>query len=290
MEAGVLELGERTLDAYVQRIGWHRRKVTRTCGSRATSGIKWPAHVVTGIGIARLTVGQTTRSMPDDLSAARRAERSRARWTTYLLLGCLALDAVAIAAGLSQRALIARLAAGVQLLPGDVAANDARHRIVGLLKLAAFLGTGIVWLTWFYRAYGNLGLVGSKRSRFPQGWAVGYWLIPFVNLVRAYQTMKDLWLRSESLNDRDGYDNLPAPAFLAAWWGVYWMWAPVDRVFGFLAPNTQSVGDLTNVTDLEMLVNVVGIVAALLAIKVVREIDRHQQRFHDAAGVTAPRY
>ncbi len=153
--------------------------------------------------------------MPDDLSAARRAERTRARWTTYLLLTCLALDAVAIAAGLSQRALLARLAVGVQLHPGDVAANDARHRLVGLLKLAALLGTGIVWLAWLHRAYGNLGLVGSKRSRFPQGWAVGYWLIPFVNLVRAYQTMKDLWLRSESLNDRDGYDNLPAPAFLA---------------------------------------------------------------------------
>src|SRR5207247_9002140 len=46
-------------------------------------------------------------------------------------------------------------------------------------------------------------------------------------------------LRSESLNDRDGYDNLPAPAFLAVWWGVYWTWAAVERVFGFLAPNTQ---------------------------------------------------
>src|SRR5207302_8805108 len=138
--------------------------------------------VVAGIGIARLPVGQTTRSMPDDLSAARRAERSRARWTTYLLLGCLALDAVAIAAGLSQRALIARLAAGVQLLPGDVAANDARHRTVGLLKLAAFLGTGIVWLTWLHRASGNLGLVGSKRSRFRRGRAVGYGLLPAVHL------------------------------------------------------------------------------------------------------------
>jgi Domain of unknown function (DUF4328) len=228
--------------------------------------------------------------MADDLSAARRAERSCARWTTYLLLTCLALDAAAIACGYSQRALLARLAAGVQLLPGDAATHDARHKAIGLLKLAALFGTAIVWLTWLHRAYGNLGLVGSKRSRFPQGWAVGYWLIPFVNLVRPYQTMKDLWLRSESLNDRDGYDNLPAPAFLAAWWGVYWTWAAVERVCGFLAPDTRSVGDLTNVTDLEMLVNVVGMVAALLAIKVVRGIDRHQQRFHDPAGVTAPRY
>jgi len=228
--------------------------------------------------------------MPNDLSAARRAERSRARWTTYLLFLCVALDAVAVAAGLSQRPLLARLAVGVPLHPADVAANEARHRVVGLLKLAALLGTGIVWLTWLYRAYGNLGLVGSKRSRFSQGWAVGCWLIPFVNLVRAYQTMKDLWLRSESLNDRDGYDNLPAPAFLAVWWGMFWTWAAVERGFGSMALDAQSPGDLANFTDLELLVNVLGIVAALLAIKVVREIDRYQQRFHDPAGVTAPRY
>jgi hypothetical protein len=228
--------------------------------------------------------------MPDDLSAARRAEQSRARWTTYLLCTCLALDAAAIACGFSQRALLARLAAGVHLLPGDAATHDARHKVIGLLKLAALLGTAIVWLAWLHRAYGNLGLVGSKRSRFPQGWAVGYWLIPFVNLVRAYQTMKDLWLRSESLNDRDGYDNLPAPAFLAVWWGIYLTWAALERVFTFIARDGRSPGDLTNVIDLEVLVNVVGMVAALLAIKVVRGIDRHQQRFYEPAGVTAPRY
>jgi len=92
------------------------------------------------------------------------------------------------------------------------------------------------------------------------------------------------------LNDRDGYDNLPAPAFLAVWWGMFWTWAAVERAFGSMALDAQSPGDLANFTDLELLVNVLGIVAALLAIKVVREIDRYQQRFHDPAGVTAPRY
>src|SRR5437764_10216371 len=202
--------------------------------------------------------------MPDDLSAAPRAARTRARWTTYLLLTCLALDAVAIAAGLSQRALLARLAVGVQLHPGDVATNDARHRLVGLLKLAAFLGAAIAWLAWLYRAYGNLSLVGSKRSRFPQGWAVGYWLIPFVNLVRAYQAMKDLWLRSESLNDRDGYDNPPAPAFFAVWWGMSWTWAAVERAFGSWARTARRPAARANFPDLELLVNSLGIVTLLL--------------------------
>jgi len=67
----------------------------------------------------------------------------------------------------------------VQLLPGDAATHDARHKVIGLLKLAAFLGTAIVWLTWLHRAYGNLGLVGSKRS---DSLKAGPWLllIPFV--------------------------------------------------------------------------------------------------------------
>src|SRR5256885_17259035 len=95
--------------------------------------------------------------MPDDLSAARRAERTRARWTTYLLLTCLALDAVAIAAGLSQRAPPARLAGGVQLPPGDVAANDARHRLLGPLKLAAGVRPGGVAVGWVHRVYRDLG-------------------------------------------------------------------------------------------------------------------------------------
>ena len=64
------------------------------------------------------------------------------------------------------------------------------------------LGTGIVWLAWLRGAYRNLALVGSKRSRFTPRRAVGYWFMPFVNLVRGYQVMKDLWLRSESMNDR----------------------------------------------------------------------------------------
>src|SRR5438874_13736424 len=98
--------------------------------------------------------------MPDDLSTARRAERSRARWTTYLLFLCVALDAVAVAAGLSQRHLLARLTVGVPLHPGYVAATEARHRVVGLLKPAALLGTGIVGVTWVYRAFGNRGLAG----------------------------------------------------------------------------------------------------------------------------------
>src|SRR3989442_10357058 len=162
--------------------------------------------------------------MPQDPSTTRRAGHAVARLTICLLLACLVLEAATIASGFSYRGALSRLAAGASLLRDEAAATAARDRAILLLKLVAFTGAGIAWLLWLHRTYGNLALVGSKRSRFTRAWAVGYWFIPLVNLVRAYQVMKDLWLRSDSLNDRDAYDSLPAPAFLTGWWAMSGPW------------------------------------------------------------------
>ena len=230
--------------------------------------------------------------MPEDPSTARRAGHAVARWTICLLLAWLALEAATLASGFSYRGLLARLAAGAVPLPDEAAATAARDRTIGLLKVAALTGAGIAWLIWLHRTYGNLVLVGSKRSRFSRGWAVGYWFIPLVNLVRAYQVMKDLWLRSDSLNDRDAYDSLPAPAYLTGWWGMSLAWGALGRLPPIMAHDARTPLELINVTDVGMLVNALGIVAGVLAIKVVREIDRRQQCFGvnpaQHPGVAAP--
>jgi hypothetical protein len=226
--------------------------------------------------------------MSKDRNTARRA--SVARWTTYLLGACLALEAGSIAARLAQRPLLAP-AAATPSLPDDAAANYARlraeaqertlarHRAIGVLELLVLTGTAIVWLTWLHGAYQNLALVGTTRSRFSTAWAVAYWFIPFINVVRAYQVMKDLWLRSDSRNDRDAYDTLPAPDLLRGWWGTSLAWGALEPVVASLAEAARTPQELTNVTDLGMVVNAIGVVASVLAIRVVREIDAQQRGF-----------
>jgi len=215
--------------------------------------------------------------MAQDLRTARRAEHTVARWTTFLLFACLLLEAGTLVSRFSHRAQLPRLTAGAPPLHAQAAAPDARDGAIATIRLAALLGTGIVWLIWLRGAYRNLALVGSKRSRFTTRQAVGYWFIPVVNLVRGYQVMKDLWLRSESMNDRDAYDDLPAPAFLSTWWGMSWTWGVLEPVVASTARGARTPLELINATDLGMLVNAAGVVAAVLAIKVVREIDRRQQ-------------
>jgi len=232
--------------------------------------------------------GPTGHCMSEDRQTEHRA--SVARWTTYLLCGCLALEAGTMASRLAQRSLLAPLAA-TQPLPDDAAANYfrqradaqaralARYRAIGVLKLLVLAGTATVWLTWVHRAYRNLTSVGTKRSRFSTAWAVGYWFIPFINVVRAYQVMKDLWLRSDSRNDRDAYDTLPAPDLLRGWWGTWLAWGVLGPVVGFLAQEARTPQELTNLTDLGMVVDAIGLIAGVLAIRIVREIDARQQGF-----------
>lgn len=215
--------------------------------------------------------------MTDELASPRTTEHSRARWTTYLLYTCLALDVIAIASGVAQRGLLSRLAAGGHLSPGEAEANDARHGAIGRLQIVALVVTGVVWLFWLYRAYSNLGLSGTKQARFTPGWAVGYWFIPVVNLVRPYQIVVDLWQRSEQANARDSALGLPRPALVSWWWGVYLLSGFAGRVFAALVRQAKSVDELINATDVGMMVDAIGIVSALLAVMVVRGIDRRQQ-------------
>lgn len=155
--------------------------------------------------------------MADDLAAAVATAHARARWTTYLLWVCLALDVIGIASGFMQRGLLTRIAAGAQLGPDEADTNDAREHLIGIIQICAFIVTGIVWLVWLYRAYANLRLVGTKKSQFTPGWAVGYWFIPLLNLVRAYQIVVDLWIRSDNGNAADNVAALPRPQLVAAW-------------------------------------------------------------------------
>src|SRR5256712_1840398 len=190
-------------------------------------------------------------------SAARRADPTVARCKTYLLFACLLLEAGTLASTFSHRAEL-RVTAAEPLLPGKAAPNDARSPAIAKLKLAALVGTGILWLLWLRQAYRNLALVGPKRSRFTSRQAVGYWFIPFVNLVWAYQVMKDLWLRSESMNDPDGYDDLPAPALLSGRCGMSLTRGALEEVVAATARGARTSLDLTNVTDVALVGSAVG--------------------------------
>ncbi len=83
---------------------------------------------------------------------------------------------------------------------GDLSEFLKLHRTFVRWQAFSLLGYGlaaIVFISWFGMAYANLGRLGVKNLRWSNGWAVGAWFVPILNLFRPKQIANDIWRGSE---------------------------------------------------------------------------------------------
>lgn len=155
--------------------------------------------------------------------------------------------------------------------------------LIALCGFAALIAAIVLFLVWLHRAYANLSALRSESNEFSPGWAIGWWFIPFANLVKPYQVMRSLWAESDPDVDLEmGFltsVQAGAPGFMMVWW-VLWL------LSNFASNVTARVFDPSDIRSVEIsgyFFIVAGIlrgVAAALAIKVVHEItERQEQRF-----------
>src|SRR5918997_1098797 len=77
--------------------------------------------------------------------------------------------------------------------------NDLRQWAVALIHLAVRIALVVAFLLWLHRASKNLAALGNPKSRieYTPGWAVGWFFIPFANLVMPYRAVREVWVKSE---------------------------------------------------------------------------------------------
>ncbi len=151
--------------------------------------------------------------------------------------------------------------------------------LVGALEILLTLATIVVFLIWEHRSFSNLSPLQAKNLEFSPGWAVGWWFIPFANLVKPYQAMKELWRESDPDYDEDiGFlsSNYGVPVFFGFWWACWLISNVISRI-----ADKAFYADLTNgVAFLLILSSVLSIAAAGLLIIIVRDIyDRQEKRY-----------
>lgn len=146
---------------------------------------------------------------------------------------------------------------------------------VGLLQLVVYVATIVAFLMWLYRSYENLPSFGVRRNniQYSSGWAVGSFFIPLVSLVVPYRAVKELWTKSVP-NSGDMFSDPGAPGFFPLWWGVWLVSNFANQIYFRLSWR----GELTPEVDatLGVVTGILDILAAILALMVVREIDRQQ--------------
>lgn len=194
---------------------------------------------------------------------------------------------------LRQRSLLRQIA----IDPGSVGLGQATRSDddvsrTAVLYSVVFLATAIVFAAWFYQARRNADAYGSAVQRHSRGWAIGGWFCPVVNLWFPFQIAVDIARASEQPGpaqaDRPGWSDQPSaestygpPAtsglgLLRAWWAMYLLNVFVSE-FVRLGLSGSS-GDLVRSADLELIAIVPSVLAAALAIMMVRRITAAQRR------------
>ena len=147
---------------------------------------------------------------------------------------------------------------------------------LGLL-FSVFLAAGF-FLRWFYVSHKNLSALGIKGLSQTSGWAVGYFFVPFANLIRPFEAAKEMWQGSDVAIPKSeyGYEwrSVPVSKIVGAWW-ITWMIASV-------AGNMTTFSSLPGADAFFSLLNFAAAVLCVVFMKGVS--DRQEVRFEHLKG------
>ena len=205
--------------------------------------------------------------------------RTLALVTKVLLVVGMVVSAVAIAVDLRRRALVGRYASDLDIglsTSGAAALRDADRlaEALALVTVGVFLLTVVAFLLWRHRVQTNLvGPLLVRGVEGTPGWAVGWWFVPFANLVKPKQLMDEAWMASDP--DAPAHSVAwrgDAPALLSWWWAAWissWLVARI-QLSGTpeLFRAQMAVGSVAKV---------LSIVAAVLLIRVIDGLSARQR-------------
>ena len=152
---------------------------------------------------------------------------------------------------------------------------------ISLVLLPGYIFTIVTFLMWLFRVFKNLPSLRSDQMEFTPGWAVGWWFIPFANLVKPFQAVRTAWAESDpEVELEHGFltsVGSGAPGFISAWWALWIVSNIVSNITNRLE-GAALAGEEVIVGYLTVVSSALWVIAAGFAIKVVLNITERQEQ------------
>ena len=204
---------------------------------------------------------------------------------TVLAIAVLA-DVAAAISDLAERDLVDRVLGGGSVTLEDLTASDDRQRMVGTIQLAALGLAGAFFIIWFVTARRNVESFGAVGLRYGPGWAIGGWFVPIAALFIPKQIMDETWKASDPslpVDDRSSWQSARVSPLIHIWW-AFWILSAIVLTWGRTNEGTSLEG-LRNATTINIVGDVMAVIAGLLAITVVSRLSKRQEERARQLGV-----
>ena len=205
----------------------------------------------------------------------------RSQNAILLIWIALAINCISLISSYFQYDLLQTAANGGEISIEYATSNDNREQAIGIIQIIVLVVSAITFIQWFRRAYFNLHLRVNHLSH-SEGWAAGCWFVPIVNFFRPYQIMKELFqathlfLKRNEVHTREHF----SITTLSLWW-TFWI---IDRLFGQFvfkySMKAETLEELTTSTIAQIVGNGIGIVLAIVTVKVIKEYSDLETLMH----------
>ncbi len=156
--------------------------------------------------------------------------------------------------------------------PPELETSDWAIAISGLLLFACFLISGFLILKWIHRVNSNAHLYSSEMNVSP-GWNVGFFFIPFANLWKPFQGVRETWEVSTMHNQE-------VPGWMRWWWGCWLATNFIGNASFRIGMEAKTAQASSVAAFLDIVAAIVGIPLALCLIRLIRTLTAAQEAMH----------
>lgn len=175
---------------------------------------------------------------------------------------------------------VALLAGEIGEINGDIILDNPDPSPMERLYLAVLLANTLVSLTtvvlfamWIYRAAANVVAAGIAGFDFTPGWAVGWYFVPFANLVQPFRAMRQIWNASHA----GGSDLDRGDPILTLWWTV-WLASNISANISIQMSFRATSAEMVNMSlYLGAISSVLSLVLFVVGMRLVERITEAQR-------------
>jgi hypothetical protein len=229
---------------------------------------------------------QTSQETTDTLTVPHRdvpvtpfeSASSRFKLVTFLFTVCIFLDLVSMVSTYAQIELISGVREGRSVTTEAAEANDSRQHAIGVVQIVILTITSIFFLVWVHRAYRNLSALGATGLKYSTRWAVVGFFVPFLNFVRPFQVMTEIWKASDPIvSVGSSWHGSPSTPIIGQWWASYLASGVIGSFSFSIAKQGATIDTLLTTSWGLLIADMTSVIAALLAINMIKHINTRQE-------------
>jgi hypothetical protein len=215
---------------------------------------------------------------------------SRSRLAIGGLWAVVLADLAAVVTGVGSARHLSTLPSDAIAAELELVPSELFYALAGVAQLAALVVTAVFFIRWFRSAHEALPRLSGEATAYDSRWTLWGFFVPILNLIRPQQLMREIWETTTWVRVEQPQRILGAPVppdRVNLWWGLLLATGFAGNVVGRAAWKASTVEETLHTTWLTVGTDALDVVAALVAISLVRAVTELQRPLLDSMAPPA---